>query len=185
MLGINVVGDAGVDQVRDVVVPLAAAGVGALIGGLATLVGTLFSMRVKRRDERRSIAAMLAAEIESVVRGAINRGHIEYYEGWAKALEEGTVDPSKHRPGLFGLNADMPDIAKAVLPRVGLLGSELVRDVTVWYAAYRGVLHDLKSIDDGTTSPERVPSLIREDLRIWYEDVEGRAPDLVRRLRKV
>jgi hypothetical protein len=127
---------------------------------------------------------MLEAEIEMIVHRSRSRGRVASFTNWAGVFESSLSKPGK-RPSINGLKPEKSEKLKTNLPKLGLLGADLVRDVTVWYSHLQGVQSDLLAIADGTVDDELVASLRREDIEIWTTQVGGKVGDLVSCVRGV
>ena len=169
---------------KNVATPMLSAAIGALIGSAGTPFANPVLTQWSRADERRAVAAMLEAEIEMIVHRSRSRGHVAYFTNGAGVFKSSLSKPVK-RPSINGLKPEMPEKLETNLPKLGLLGADMVRDVTVWYNHLQGVQSDLLAIVDGTVDDELVASLLCEDIEIWTTQVGGKIGDLASRVRGV
>ncbi|MCY4140471.1 MAG: hypothetical protein OXF56_19670 [Rhodobacteraceae bacterium] len=125
---------------------------------------------------------MLAAEIGMTIRHAERRGYEEYFRHFLERFDAGDFSGM---PSIRGMDDRLPEIAAATVDRLGLLASELIRDVVSWYGNLRGIKIDLLELGAGIVPHDECAPLLREVLDIWVKDVKATAPSLVERLRHI
>lgn len=167
----------GEEAVR-ALIPLA----GVLLGALVVHFSTTRLEQRRRMLDAKALAGMLAAEIDTTIRHAERRGYEEHYRHFVKRFEAGSFC---EMPSIRGMDDKLPDIAAASVDRLGLLDPELCRDVVSWYGSLRGIKIDLLELGSGKVPHDECAPLLREVLDIWVTDVNGRAPSLVERLRRL
>ncbi|MGK9164938.1 hypothetical protein KXR53_01500 [Inquilinus limosus] len=164
------------------------------IGILGVWVGARVAHRSQRelaereRDEnRKGLAAALAAELEgyfAIVRRRrhvesarelcedLAEGHDRSLKGWLRA-DEGPLDPFP--------------IAQARMADIGILGPAVVADFArlySWIAGVRTTLIDAARGDFEDRTPAGKRALIEEELRVWGE-AEAMANQLLPKLREI
>lgn len=155
---------------------------GVLLGALVVHFSTTRLEQRRRMLDAKALAGMLAAEIDTTIRHAERRGYEEHYRHFVKRFEAGSFC---EMPSIRGMDDKLPDIAAASVDRLGLLDPELCRDVVSWYGSLRGIKIDLLELGSGKVPHDECAPLLREVLDIWVTDVNGRAPSLVERLRRL
>ena len=156
--------------------------IGVLLGALVVYFSTVAHEKRNRRLETKALAAMLSAEIESILHHAIRRNYEEYYKQYLDLYKSTEL---KSYPSIRGLNEELPEIVAVSIDRLGLLGPELCRDLISWHSSLRGIKIDLIELSSGNVPNYEREELIEQNLKIWNSEVKGKAPELTQRLKNI
>ena len=166
------------EEILKTLVPL----VSVLVGALVVHLSNARLDRNRRKVDARTLAGMLAAEIDTTIRHAERRNYEGHYRQYLARFKSGDFS---EMPGIRGLDDKLPDIAAASINRLGLLDPELSRDVVLWYGSLRGIKIDLLELGSCEIPQNECVSLLSEVLNIWTTDLKGTAPILIQKLRRV
>jgi hypothetical protein len=143
---------------------------GVLIGGMMGGGGIILRDYLMHRKERKALAAVINAEIRSIIEITERRGHENHFRSFLEHWEKGQwLDK---RPTIVGLrsmdDARIDPVADANLDKLGLLGPGLAADIIQFYTMMKGIRADLVSI---STEPdlEQCKKLLKEDFDLWEE----------------
>ncbi len=165
-------------SIIEILVPLVSVVIGAMI---VHFCNTRME-RNRQKTEARAVAAMLAAEIRTIVDHAEMRGYEEHYEEFARRFEAGDYS---EMPSIRGLDDSLPEIAAACLEKLGALGPELSGDVVSWHSTLRSIKIDLLDLGSHRVPQDQCGPLLETVLKLWRSEVQGKAPDLIRRLQSM
>jgi len=125
-------------------IPVASALIGALAGGAASFWAQR-SLSIRRdKDQRRALAAALAAELSSI------HALIEF-RAYRESLDLTIDDMTREgRPISWGFRArkEYFPVFKGNIDKIGLLPAELAQRVTSLYAAMNALLEDIEPIEE-------------------------------------
>ena len=165
-----------------IILDLLKVSIGVLLGALAVYFSTVAHEKRNRRLETQALAAMLSAEIESILLHAKRRNYEEYYKQHLDSFKSRELSSY---PSIRGLNENLPEIIAISIDRLGLLGPDLCRELISWYSSLQGIKIDLIELSSGNVHHYEREELIKQNLKIWNSEVKGKAPELIHRLKNI
>jgi hypothetical protein len=140
------------------------------IGAVAAITGGAFAQSFARQQERRSVAAAVAGEIQCIV-GAIN------WRSARKTIEQGKVPSAQPSFPVFEANVS----------KIGLLPVDLAGKVALFYSNLVGVFLDFRTLHDALiacTITILNANEIKGGVLKQLDDLDSQATPLVVELRK-
>lgn len=162
-----------------------AALLGAIIGGLISVLGQWWLRKEERKHEEKAIASAISAEIDGYLDLMERRNHESIVRRKITKLERGEDVSFENLLTQYEINNNPFPIVRNHLDRIGLLGKES-SDVTRFYNLIFGIRVTIISFKEGNfdkNTPFQKAEIAKRELEIW-EDARQLGRDLVRRLRE-
>lgn len=156
----------------EVVVALAAL-FGAAIGGGLTMLSQEILDRRERYYRKRSVAHVIASEMEAYLDLMERRGHEEYARDIIAINKSGTRQLPKNWISGFERGSNPFPALTTMLPEIGVLDS-LSGDVAKFYSRVSAVRITLMAVDDGAYNdacPKDLAHIFEQELNLWLGTV--------------
>ena len=156
---------------------------GVCVGGLIGLAGSFLPLIYQRNSARGSSRALTAAYVSGVLRMEEIRNRADQYRGTIESIRSGNPRLAK----IFGAeNATLADrdIQKEILRQLGLLPSDVARDIVIFNNMLFGLRVNTRAMATGQMdhmSDEAKAGILEADLKVW-EDTLALGRSIVARL---
>lgn len=146
---------------------------GAAVGGGLTMLSQEILDRRARYYRKRSIAHVIASEMEAYLDLMESRGHEDYARDIISMNRRGTRQLPKNWISGFERGSNPFPALTAMLPEIGILGS-LSGDVAKFYSRVSAVRITLMAVDEGAydeASPKDLAYIFEQELDLWLTAV--------------